>query len=55
LQALLRGDTRAKQTGSTGAHNHNVKGFHALSLVGVLLLLMFSGKESRGALACTGV
>jgi hypothetical protein len=41
LQALLRGDTRAKQTGSTGAHNHNVKGFHALSLVGPMAWLAF--------------
>ena len=43
LQALLRGNTRAKQTGSTGAHNHNVKRFHAVSLVGVALTLPCMG------------
>jgi hypothetical protein len=32
---LLCSHACAKQTGCTGAHNHNVKGFHVVSLVGV--------------------
>jgi hypothetical protein len=43
LQTLLRGDACAKQAGSTGAHNHNVKGFHVVSLVGVALTLAHTG------------
>jgi hypothetical protein len=33
LQTLLRCYACAKQAGCTGTHNHNVKGFHAVSLV----------------------